>query len=115
MPDPGDRARVRREAAVLLDQGVEQLRRFPLDRFIWEGTEGRSGGPYWMDEYRPDSYAWKIEPDRHWIVTGPPTHHMRAAIDFLHAYWLMRHTGLDRTPSIAAKHGRVLARSRQPF
>ncbi len=110
VPDRAERARVRRQVATLLDQGVEQLRRFPLDRFIWQGVGIREGGPYWMDEYRPDNYVWKSEPDRAMRVTGPPTRIHRAAIDYLHAYWLLRQAGLDGAPAVTRRHGEVLAR-----
>ena len=47
-------------------------------------------------------------------MTGPPNGAMHAATDFLHAYWLLRQTGLDRRPDVAAKHGPALLRLTPP-
>lgn len=89
--------RARRQAQQLLADGVEQLRRFPLDRFRWTGTTHQGKAASWMDEYRPDSYAWKIEPRLYFEKTGPRTNRLVAAIDYLHAYWIYRYFELDRS------------------
>ena len=104
-----DRATALRALEPLLADGVEQLRRFGVDRFRWTGREHRGArDPQWVDAYRPDAYHWKVEPDRTWEVTGPPTNLHMAAIDYLHAYWLFRYHGLDRHPAVRALHAGVL-------
>ena len=91
-----------------LVDGVEQLRRFPLNRFLYEGVEGRADEPVWIDQFRPDGYHWKNDAERTYTVTGPMTNRLDAAIDFLYAYWLMRYFGLDRHPLVVAQHADVL-------
>lgn len=104
-----DRVTAERALEPLLADGVEQLRRFGVDRFRWTGREHRGAPtPQWIDAYRPDAYHWKVEPDRTWEVTGPPTNLHTAAIDYLHAYWLFRYHGLDRHPAVRASHAGVL-------
>ena len=61
-----------------------------------------------MDEYRPDSYYWKVEPRLSYEVTGGPTRQLYSAIDFLHAYWLMRYYRLDESRSAQQRHAGVL-------
>ncbi len=109
----GDRDAARERAHVLLEAGVEQLRRFTLDRFRWEGHEvTRREPPHWVDEHRPDNYAWKVDASLGWQVTGPPTPLLTSAIDYLHAYWLLRAAGLDAHPVVVARHRDVLEPSR---
>jgi hypothetical protein len=90
--DVDDRAETRR---ALLEVALEQLRRFPLDRFVWEGRNVRSDQVQWVDAYRPDSYHWKVEPTLAWETTGGPGPMLISAIDYLHAYWLLRHHGIE--------------------
>jgi hypothetical protein len=99
---------VRQRVERLLDQGVEQLRRFPLDRFRWEGVEHEADAPQWADAYRPDSYYWKVDARLAWRVTGGPTPLLTSAIDYLHAYWLFRHHRLHEHALVAERHGDVL-------
>lgn len=105
---PKRRDRLLAQRGKLLDVGVQQLRRFPLDRLRWAGRETKARAAQWMDEYRPDSYYWKAEPRLAWEVTGSPTDLLTAAIDYLHAYWLFRHYGLDGEASVLERHGAVL-------
>lgn len=105
---PEEREKVEAELGPLLRAAVEQLRRFPIDRVRWQGREREADGPQWVDAYRPDNYHWKVEPDRRWEVTGPPTRLLTAAIDYLHAYWLLRFYGLDAHPAVRARHAEVL-------
>jgi hypothetical protein len=105
---PRDAERVRARVERLLDQGVEQLRRFPLDRFRWSGVQFEADAPLWADEYRPDSYYWKVDARLGWQVTGPPTNMLTSAIDYLHAYWLFRQHRLHEHVVVAERHGDVL-------
>ncbi len=106
--DGDDLGRERTRAAHLLDVGVEQLRRFPLDRFRWEGHRIEAEGPLWVEDTRPDAYYWKAVPTVGWKIEGDPTPHLTSAIDYLHAYWLLRASGLDRDPTVRTRHGAVL-------
>jgi hypothetical protein len=105
---PRDTERVRQRVERLLDQGVEQLRRFPLDRFRWQGDEHEADSPQWADTYQPDSYYWKVDARLAWKVTGGPTPLLTSAIDYLHAYWLFRHHRLHEHALVAERHGDVL-------
>ncbi len=105
---PEERDRLRSKADRELLQGVEQLRRFTVDRLRPAGYEVRTEEPQWVDAYRPDSYQWKANPRLRWQVTGPPDNYLTSAIDYLHAYWLMRYFGLDAHPDLAHEHADVL-------
>jgi hypothetical protein len=103
-----ERETTRDRTTALLETGVEQLRRFGLDRFRWEGREIISAEPLWVDEHRPDAYHWKVDASIGWEVTGAPTNLLTSAIDYLHAYWVLRESGLDRHPSVLEHHASVL-------
>ena len=105
---PRDAQRVRERVERLLGEGVEQLRRFPLDRFRWSGVQFEASTPQWADDYRPDSYYWKVDARLGWQVTGPPTNLLTSAIDYLHAYWLFRQHRLHEHTVVAERHGDVL-------
>jgi hypothetical protein len=105
---PRDAERVRARVERLLDEGVEQLRRFPLDRFRWSGVQYEADAPGWADAYRPDSYYWKVDARLGWQVTGPPTNLLTSAIDYLHAYWLFRRHRLHEHTVVAERHAEVL-------
>lgn len=90
---------------------VEQLRRFRLDRFDYPGREVASEAPLWVDQRRIDDYQWKADPHRGWQVSGPATNNVRCAIDFLHAYWLLRHYRLDEHPALDERAAAVLRRT----
>ena len=98
---------VRAQVDRVLVRGVEQLRRFKLDRFVYYGKEHISPVPQWNDTYRPDEYYWKANPHAVWEVTGAATNEMFCAIDYLHAYWLMRYYHLQQHP-VLARHQDVL-------
>lgn len=91
----------------LLD-GVEHLRRFPLDRFIYKGADSRAEHPVWIDQYRPDAYHWKNDSHGVFTRTGPRTSRLISAIDYLHAYWLFRAHQLNQHPMVQQAHGPVL-------
>jgi hypothetical protein len=105
---PRDADATRRQLDMVLVRGVEQLRRFPLDRRHWVGQEQTAAAPQWVDRYRPDDYHWKCDPLAVWQVTGPATNELYCAIDYLYAYWLMRYYRLDAAPVLAAYHENVL-------
>lgn len=98
---------VRAQVGRVLVRGVEQLRRFKLDRFVYYGQEHISPVPQWADSYRPDEYYWKANPHAVWEVTGAATNDMFCAIDYLHAYWLLRYYHLQTHPALA-QHQDVL-------
>ena len=91
--------------------GVEQLRRYGLDRFDYPGREVESAEPLWVDQRRSDDYQWKADPRRGWQVTGPATNNVRCAIDFLYAYWLLRYYRLDEHPALDERAAAVLRRT----
>jgi hypothetical protein len=99
-----DRVRVDR----LVGNGLEQLRRFPLDRFRPKGRYEETEELHWVNQYKPDAYYWKVDPHSRWVVEGPTTDLLTSAIDYLHAYWLMRHFRLEDHPA-AHHHASVLA------
>ena len=93
---PHDRGRTVQQLDRLVSIGVEQLRRFPVDRFARHGEKILTRAPQWVDaRKRSDSYLWKSGPFYRIEETGPPTNHLCASIDYLHAYWLMRYWRLD--------------------
>jgi len=105
-----------RGAALALEEramrdGVEQLRRFRLDRFDYPGREVESAEPLWVDQRRSDDYHWKADPRRGWQVTGPPGDNVRCSIDFLYAYWLLRYYRLDEHPALDERAAAVLRRT----
>jgi hypothetical protein len=87
--------------------GLEQLRRYPLDRFRRPGSSQPTDEPQWIDAQRPDDFHWKADPRLRFVASGPASNNNVAAIDFLAAYWLMRLHALDRHPA-AAPHAAVL-------
>lgn len=106
-----DRGQSARQVEHGLRVGCEQLRRFPLDRFTYEGHEVAARGLVWVDQFRPDDYYWKCDPQATWQVTGGPTNDMYCAIDYLHAYWLLRCFRLDEHPALAAARSTILRRT----
>lgn len=101
-------ARGRLEAGLL--EGVEQLRRFPLNRFIYAGQESELPDVQWAEAYRPDDFRWKCNPRAVWTITGPMTGEIYCAIDYLYAYWLMRYFKLDESPPVKERFGALLER-----
>ena len=88
--------------------GVEQLRRYRLDRFVYPGEEVEQPGPVWNDFMKPDDSYWKINPRLVWKANGPPTNTCYCAMDYLYAYWLMRYFKLDEHPIVRLHHAPVL-------
>lgn len=92
-----DREQVRAEIPYLLASGIEQLRRFRIDRFTYTGEKIERQRPTWVDERRSkDGYYWKSDPREGWIRTPERSHAHTCSIDYLHAYWLMRYFQLDQ-------------------
>ena len=85
----------RHQVVWLKDVAVEQLRRFPVDRFYEPGEEFKTPVAQWVDaREKHDSYLWKGDPKERWISNGQTSNIHIASLDFLHAYWLMRYWGL---------------------
>ena len=94
-----------------LAAGIEQLRRFRLDRFVYPGQVIETADLRWVDEFRPDDTYWKESPRLAFQATGPSTNQCFCAMDYLYAYWLLRYYGLDRHPSLARQNLPVLQRT----
>jgi hypothetical protein len=107
---PRGRDAAQRQADYALIDGVEQLRRFRLNRFRGPGQEWQIAGTVYNDAYWPDDYYWKVNPDRVFQPSGPPMNEFACAIDYLHAYWMMRYFHLDEHPGVVQQHGAVLRR-----
>ncbi len=91
-----DAQRIAGEFPYLLADAVEQLRRFPVDRFSYPGTVVETGQPQWMDvRNRHDAFCWKSDPTHAYQVTDYTTSQHTCSIDFLYAYWVMRFFRLD--------------------
>lgn len=90
-----ERPHVRRQIERGVADGVEQLRRFPIDRFNQQGRKMKSKKMQWVDGYAPDDFYWKVGPYQRFKPTGPATDRTRCAIDYLAAYWLFRYWKLD--------------------
>lgn len=85
----------RRQVDRLVAGGIEQLRRFRLDRFADGGREIKTRGPRWIDEFRADEYHWKNDANLAWQSNGEANNNAYCAIDYLYAYWLFRYYRLD--------------------
>lgn len=95
VPSGRERKRVRRQVAYVVSTGLEQLRRFPIDRFYYPGREIETRRAQWADvRERHNSYLWKSDGRSIWKITAPAGETHIASIDYLYAYWLMRHHGL---------------------
>jgi len=88
-------------------QGVQQLRHFPLDRFMTYGRYVETDKVQWVDRYHAD-YHWKNNPKTVFEPTGATTDQLTCAMDFLHAYWLMRLYKLENHPAMGGLHREVL-------
>jgi hypothetical protein len=91
-----------------LMEGVEQLRRFKLDRWVRTGRVVDSGRAQWVDTHAADDFYWKCNPHLVFEPTGPATNVYYAALDYLYAYWVMRFYHLDNHPAIAKQNLGVL-------
>ncbi len=90
-------------------EGVEQLRRFKLDRWVRTGRVVDSGRAQWVDTHAPDDFYWKCNPHLVFEPTGSASGAYYAALDYLYAYWVMRYYRLDQHPAIAQLKLKVLA------
>jgi len=91
--------------------GIEQLRRYPLDRFFVPGNPQGTRDYQWIDATAVDEYHWKADPQLAWEPTGPATNELYCAIDYLYAYWLMRFFQLDAHPSLSTEHRQSLTKT----
>ena len=86
------RTEISRQLPAVVATGIEQLRRCPLDRFYRPGKKIETREMQWIDAQRPhEVYFWKAGPFYKFEATGPPTGLNAAAIDYLYAFWVMRH------------------------
>jgi hypothetical protein len=86
----------RHQVEWLKSVAVEQLRRFPVDRFYEPGEKIETPTAQWVDaRQKHDAYLWKGDPKQIWKTNGETSNTHIASLDFLHAYWLMRYWGLD--------------------
>lgn len=89
--------------------GVEQLRRFKLDRWWMTGAQiVETKEIQWNDAFRPDDSIWKVSPYLVFQRTGRETHEYFCAMDYLYAYWIMRYFHLEDHQSIKQFHAPVL-------
>lgn len=97
-----------RTAQSLVD-GVEQLRRFKLDRWWKVGEAVEVKQMVWNDEFRPDDSIWKVSPFYAFRQTGPELNQHFCAMDYLYAYWLFRYFRLDEHVNLRqSAHARVM-------
>jgi hypothetical protein len=109
--EPAEQQRTAAQLNYVLYIGIEQLRRFPLDRFGRPSEREDVDSAIWADEIKPnDSYAWKTDPRVAWRRNGEPTTQTTCSIDYLYAYWLMRYYRLDELPQARQWHLEVLAK-----
>lgn len=100
---------VRARAEDGISRGIENLRRFPLDRFSYSDyTEFDTQHAQWADHLTPVVYQWHLDSSHVWQPKGAKSNHLNAAIDFLHAYWMMRYYKLDQNPKGTQWHTSVL-------
>lgn len=102
---------VRSKAIDATLDGIEQLRRFRLDRFARPGVDIEERGLQWCDGFRPVENLWHWSPYLRHEVRGEPTNEVYAAIDFLYAYWLLRYFRLDEQSAVAQRRLPELART----
>lgn len=108
---PEEQQRTGAQLNYLLYTGIEQLRRFRLDRFSTPGEVETVDYPVWVDESKPNSgYAWKNNPHSAWRSNGPAINQATCSIDYLYAYWLMRYYRLDELVQARQWHGEVLGK-----
>lgn len=94
-----------------LREGVEQLARFPLDRFCRDGPDVIMPELQWCDDAKPCDNYWHWNPYSRQKRTGPPKNVAYCGMDYLYAYWLLRYYGLDQHPALAPYRLGVLART----
>jgi len=94
-----------------LVEGVEQLRRYRLDRWVRPGRVVETDRAQWCDTQAPDDNYWKCNPRLVFEPTGPATNVYYAGLDYLYAYWSLRYFRLDRHPSLVKLNLPVLPRT----
>lgn len=97
MIEPDEAQQTAHQVAQLKAVGMEQLRRFPVNRFHQPGEKVEMKSAQWVDA-RPlhDSYLWKADHFDAWRPNGEDSNIHIASLDFMHTYWLMRYWQLDR-------------------
>jgi hypothetical protein len=86
------KAQTRQQLRSVVLTGIEQLRRYPIDRFYRPGEKIETRELQWIDAQKPhEVYFWKAGPYHKYKVTGPPTAMTSASIDYLYAFWVMRY------------------------
>jgi hypothetical protein len=80
--------------------GVEQLRRFKLNRWAAGGEFVETKEIQWCDAYAPDDYHWKVNPYAVFRQTEQPGNVAYCAMDYLAAYWLFRYYRLQEHPAL---------------
>jgi hypothetical protein len=111
VPKESDRREHVVKTARAVVDGVEQLRRFKLDRW-WTrgGAIVETKELQWNDAFRPDDSIWKVSPLLKYDRSGATaTHEYFCAMDYLYAYWVMRYFHLEDHQSLKQYHGPVLA------
>ncbi len=94
---PNNHHATQHQVGWLKEVGMEQLRRFPVDRFFEPGKKVETKIAQWVDARRKhDAYLWKADPFARWEPNGEKANNHIASLDFLHAYWLMRYWQLDQ-------------------
>ncbi len=101
---------VRGQMERCLLSGVNELRRYKLDRFDYPGREHDTGRPQHVDQFRP-GYRWHQPHTAAWEITGPASNRLYGAMCYLHAYWLMRYYRLDEQPHLTRHNLSVLQRT----
>ena len=98
----------------MLLAGVEQLRRFPLDRFIYHGRQVTMPSAVWVDRRQSADFQWKQPYNVALQATGPALDQTYCGTDYLYAYWLLRHYGLDHFPAVVKDHAAVVTKRLEP-
>jgi hypothetical protein len=62
-------------------EGVEQLRRYPLVRWVRPGRMVKTDRAQWCDAYPPDDNYWKCDRRLVFEPTGPATNVYCAGLD----------------------------------
>jgi hypothetical protein len=82
-----------------LEVGLDELKRYPLDRFSRPGREIETDQAASVDQFLP-GYRWHQFPNLLWEPSGPATNNVYNSICFLHAYWLFRYYRLQEHPHV---------------
>ncbi|HVC97769.1 MAG TPA: hypothetical protein VND64_29130 [Pirellulales bacterium] len=102
---------VRGQIEQALVEGVEQLRRYRLDRWVRSGRVIETNRAQWCDMQAPDDNYWKCDPRLIFEPTGQATNAYYAGLDYLYSYWSLRYYRLDKHPTLVKLNSPVLART----